>query len=90
MGINTQIPRKLIGHITSIQGYAELLYDGNVDQISSEQKKILEIIIRNNERLFAELREVDIAARGELRRLRQRVAELEQVNSKLPKPVAME
>ena len=90
MGINTQVPRKLIGHITSIRGYAELLYDEGVDQVSIEQQEILEIIIRNSERLFAELREVDIAARGELYWLRQRVAQLEQANSKLPKLTTFE
>lgn len=90
MGINTQVPRKLIGHITSIQGYAELLYDGGVDQLSTQQQEILEIIIRNSERLFAELREVDITARGELYWLRQRVAQLEQANSKLPKLTTLE
>lgn len=90
MGINTQVPRKLISHITSIRGYAELLYDGGVDQLSTEQQEILEIIIRNSERLFAELREVDITARGELYWLRQRVAQLEQANSKLPKLTTLE
>ena len=44
--------------LTSIQGYAELILDGDVGEISKEQREFLEIIVQNTRRLEALINEV--------------------------------
>lgn len=44
--------------LTSIQGYAELILDGDVGEISKEQREFLEIISQNTQRLEALINDV--------------------------------
>ncbi len=44
--------------LTSIQGYAELILDGDVGEIGGEQRKFLEIIVQNTRRLETLINEV--------------------------------
>ena len=41
----------LVTPLTSIRGYASLLRDGKIGPLSQEQQEVLEIIVRNIERL---------------------------------------
>ncbi|MCX9009720.1 MAG: PAS domain S-box protein [Candidatus Methanoperedens sp.] len=48
----SNITHELLTPLTSIRGFTELLYDETTGKISSEQKKNLEIILRNSDRLI--------------------------------------
>ncbi len=48
----SNITHELLTPMTSIKGFTELLYDGTTGKINQEQKKSLEIIIRNSDRLI--------------------------------------
>ncbi len=48
----SNITHELLTPMTSIRGFSELLYDGTTGKINQEQKRSLEIIIRNSDRLI--------------------------------------
>ncbi|MCE8423016.1 MAG: PAS domain S-box protein [Candidatus Methanoperedens sp.] len=52
------ITHELLTPLTSIKGFTELLFDGTSGQINEEQRKSLEIIKRNSDRLIRLIREL--------------------------------
>ncbi|TET43678.1 PAS domain S-box protein, partial [Candidatus Aerophobetes bacterium] len=63
--------------LTSIQGYTELILDGDVGEISGQQRKFLKIIVQNTRRLEALINEVLDIEKIESGRLKMK---LEKVN----------
>ena len=58
----SNITHELLTPLTSIKGFVELLDDGTMGKIDNEQKKSLEIILRNTERLIQLIKELlDVA-----------------------------
>ena len=58
----SNITHELLTPLTSIKGFAELLYDGTTGKNDDEHKKSLEIILRNSERLTRLIKDLlDIA-----------------------------
>jgi PAS domain S-box-containing protein len=54
----SNITHELFTPLTSIKGFAELLYDGTVGDINDQQKKSLEAILRNSDRLIRLIKEL--------------------------------
>lgn len=54
----SNITHELLTPLTSIKGFAELLSEGTIGTINPEQKKSLDIILRNSDRLIKLIREL--------------------------------
>ncbi|NJD51770.1 MAG: PAS domain S-box protein [Candidatus Methanoperedens sp.] len=54
----SNITHELLTPLTSIRGFVELLNDGTMGKINAEQKKSLEIIFRNSDRLIRLIKEL--------------------------------
>jgi len=54
----SNITHELLTPLTSIKGFTELLHDETTGKISSEQKKNLEIILRNSDRLIGLIKDL--------------------------------
>jgi PAS domain S-box-containing protein len=54
----SNITHELFTPLTSIKGFAELLHDGTVGDINDQQKKSLEAILRNSDRLIRLIKEL--------------------------------
>ncbi len=54
----SNITHELLTPLTSIRGFVELLDDGTMGKINKEQKKSLEIILRNSDRLIKLIKEL--------------------------------
>lgn len=59
----SNITHELLTPLTSIKGYSELLYNDAIDTTSYKQKKSLEVILRNSDRLISRIKDLlDVAA----------------------------
>ncbi|NJD78188.1 MAG: PAS domain S-box protein [Candidatus Methanoperedens sp.] len=58
----SNITHELLTPLTSIKGFAELLNDETIGKINDEQKKSLDIILRNSDRLIQLIKELIDAA----------------------------
>jgi two-component system, sporulation sensor kinase E len=54
----SNITHELFTPLTSIKGFAELLHDGTVGDVNDQQKKSLEAILRNSDRLIRLIKEL--------------------------------
>ncbi|MDL5502819.1 MAG: histidine kinase dimerization/phospho-acceptor domain-containing protein, partial [Candidatus Methanoperedens sp.] len=54
----SNITHELLTPLTSIKGFVELLNDETMGKINAEQKKSLEIIFRNSDRLIKLIKEL--------------------------------
>lgn len=67
--IISNISHELMTPLTSIKGYSELLYNDAIDPTSTKQKRILEVVLRNTEKLISRIKDlIDVAAleKGEI------------------------